>query len=106
MKSAKRIGLIGRVLGSIALTMSLANLGGCAYIFGPADGIRNRGSLLNLCANECRKQAGWRASVSLYSTDDLLRVHEIDANGESGWIPAIECDDCYPSLNSYSSAKK
>jgi len=89
---AKKLGLVGKFVGNLTL---LASMSSCSYF--PADGIHSTGGLINPCKDECRLNAEFRASIALYQdSDDLPRVHEADANGESGWIPSIDCIKCYP----------
>ena len=79
-----KLGLVGRVLGSLVL---LASLSGCEYLVKPADGWYNRGGALNLCSEECERNASWRRSVEGFSTDELLWVHYINANGS--WLDSF-----------------
>jgi len=101
MNSAKKLGLVGRIVGSLAL---LASINGCAYF--PADGIHSTGGPLNPCSEECRLNAEFLETLRHMTPYETILAHKTDKDGNGGIMPSYSCPRCYPSMIYTSKDKK
>ncbi len=100
MNSGKKIGLVRKVLGNVALLVAVSVVGGCAYVTGSNDGVRSVGGIFNPCiTEECRLNNDFFETLRHMTPYETLLANEPDKDGNSGEMPCFSCPDCYPHSN-------